>query len=217
MTKYLNIIRNTFNNYDYPVFTITDIRVLLSNTQISPGYLKILINNLLKTKEITKVTKGAYTFHKDSAVVGFAFRPFYYGMEDALSYRNLWTQATNPIVMTTNGAREGLRKLGNSNYIVKRVKPEFFFGFNFIRHYDMWIPVSDSEKTLIDLLYYRHGVRRDALEPLLNTVDKDKLEEYLKAYSRNFRKKILTYLAVEGSSYQRITASSGIPYGHGGI
>ncbi len=194
MTKYLKSIRERFASSNYPVFTSTDIRVL-GRKRISNMYLKLMINKLLKTGEIWRVAKGVYTFHKDMAVIGFAFRPFYYGMEDALSYRKLWTQATNPMIMTTNGVREGLRKLDDSNYMVKRVKPDLFFGFDFMRHYDMWIPVSDYEKTLIDLLYYRRGVPKEAEGPLLSELDKNRLEEYLLHYSNNFRKKVHLYLA----------------------
>ncbi len=194
MTKYIDAIRENFNSNEFPVFTITDMRVFLNGKGISPRYLKLLINHLIKTKEIKRISKGAYTFHDDIALVGFAYKPFYYGMEDALSYRNVWTQATNPIVMTTRGIREGLRKFQGGNYIVKRVKVRLFFGFDFIRHYGMWIPVSDLEKTLIDLIYYRHGIRDDALELLMKGINKRKLNEYLSHYSKNFRKKVNSYL-----------------------
>ena len=198
MTKYINKIRESFDNYDYPVFTLTDTRVLLSNSGISQRYLKALINHLMKTKEIRRITTGTYTFHDDLAVVGFAFRPFYYGLEDALSYRNLWTQETNPIVMTANEVREGPRTLGNANYLVKNVRPGLFFGFDFIRHYDMWLPVSDNEKTFIDLVYYGHGIRNDALDTLMDSLDRKKLDEYLLHYSKGFGKKIYSYLESEG-------------------
>ncbi|MCL4365039.1 MAG: hypothetical protein M1569_01710 [Candidatus Marsarchaeota archaeon] len=190
MTKYLNKLRQHYNNYDYPVFTLTDIRIFLSNDGVSQRYLKIMLNNLIKKKEIIRIAKGVYTFHKDAAVVGFAFRPFYYGLEDALSYRNLWTQNANPTVLTTKNVREGTRKFVESNYTVKRVAPELFFGFDFIKYYEMWLPVSDPEKTLIDLVYYHHGIRDDALEKLSGSLDLQKLEGYLKAYSDNFKRKI---------------------------
>ena len=190
MTKYLNKLRQHYNSYDYPVFTLTDIRVFLSNDGVSQRYLKIMLNNLIKKKEIIHVAKGVYTFHKDAAVVGFAFRPFYYGLEDALSYRNLWTQNTNPIVLTAKNVREGTRKFVESNYAVKRVAPELFFGFDFIKYYEMWLPVSDPEKTLIDLVYYHHGIRADALEKLSVSLDLQKLDGYLKTYSDNLRRKV---------------------------
>jgi len=195
MTKYINNIRKHFNSQDYPVFTLVDMRVFLSNTSISPRYLKIIINNLIKTKEIIRIARGVYTFHKDMAVVGFAFRPFYYGLEDALTYRNLWTQSTNPIVITTNNVREGMRKFAGQNYIVKRTNPVLFFGFGFIKYYDLWIPVSDPEKTLIDLVYYHHDVRDDALVKLLESLNRGRLEEYLKSYSRHFRKKVMDVIS----------------------
>jgi predicted transcriptional regulator of viral defense system len=194
MTKYINKLRKNFATDSFPVFTLTDTRVLLDSEGISRRYLKMLINHLITTKEIRRISRGVYTFHDDIAVVGFAFRPFYYGLEDALSYRNLWTQATNPVVMTTGRAREGLRKFDGANYIVKRVKPSFFFGFNFIKHYEMWLPVSDPEKTLIDLVYYGHGVRDDALANLANAIDTARLDEYLKSYGKVTRKAVYSQL-----------------------
>ncbi|MGI0141946.1 MAG: type IV toxin-antitoxin system AbiEi family antitoxin domain-containing protein [Candidatus Micrarchaeales archaeon] len=194
MTKYIDAIRKEFNNSDFPVFTLTDMKVLLSGKHISPAYLKMLVNHMLKSRTIRRISRGVYTFHNDIAVVGFAYRPFYYGLEDALSYRNLWTQATNPVVVTPNGVREGIRKFGGGNYMVKRVKPKLFFGFNFIRYYDFWIPVSDFEKTLIDLIYYKHGIRKEALKPLAQAIDKARLDEYLKQYSNAFKKKVYAQL-----------------------
>ncbi len=194
MTKYIGLLRDRFNNYDYPVFTLTDVRVLLGRMRISPEYLKIMINHLIKTGEIRRIAKGVYTFHDDIAVVGFAFRPFYYGLEDALTYRNFWTQATNPVILTENPVREGLRKFDSANYVVKRIKPRFFFGFDFIKYYDMWLPVSDAEKTLIDLIYFKHGIIEDALGPLLKSLNKEKLDNYLKHYSAGFRKRLYSYV-----------------------
>ncbi len=194
MTKYINKIRERFGSYDYPVFTITDLRVFLGNTRISQRYLKLLINHLIRRKEITRISRGAYTFHKEMAVVGFAYSPFYYGMEDALSYRNLWTQSANPTIITTRNVRNGLRKFVNSNYMVKQAPTNLFFGFDFIKYYELWIPVSDPEKTLIDLVYYNHDIRVDALEKLADALNRRRLAEYLEHYSKNFRKKVMGIL-----------------------
>jgi predicted transcriptional regulator of viral defense system len=150
----------------------------------------LLVNKTLKNKEIRRVGRGVYTFHDDITVAGFAYRPFYYGMEDALTYRNMWTQMSNPVVMTSLNVREGVRKFDGANYIVKRISPKFFFGFDIIKYYDYWIPVSDNEKTLIDLIYYKHGIRKEVLGPLTTSINKQKLEEYLKQYGSRFRKRV---------------------------
>ncbi|MGA3020860.1 MAG: hypothetical protein ABSD68_02845 [Candidatus Micrarchaeales archaeon] len=194
MTKYVKIIRERFNSLDYPVFTLSDMRVVLGKEGITQRYLKELVSRLIRAKEIHRINKGTYTFYDDTAVVGFAYRPFYYGLEDALSYRNFWTQATNPIVITPNRVREGQRKFGNANYLVRRIKPKLFFGFSFVNHYGFWLPVSDPEKTLIDLVYYRHGVRADAIESLTKAIDRKRLEEYMKKYSKRLRKNVYAQL-----------------------
>lgn len=198
MTKYIGDIRDCFDSDDYPVFTLQDIKVLLGAKHINARYLKLLINHLIGRGEIKRIARGVYTFHDDIAMVGFAFRPFYYGMEDALSYRNLWTQATNPLVMTTLEVREGPRKFGEANYVVKRVKPALFFGFDFIKHYGMWLPVSDPEKTLIDLVYYGHYTEHGDLDALLDAVDKNKLSAYLERYSKSFGKGVYRHLNRQG-------------------
>ncbi|MHB1830458.1 MAG: type IV toxin-antitoxin system AbiEi family antitoxin domain-containing protein [Candidatus Micrarchaeaceae archaeon] len=190
MTKYINDIRENFDDARFPVFTLTDVRVLLSGTSISKRYLKILINHMLRAAEITRISRGIYTFHDNIEVVGFAFRPFYYGLEDALSYLNLWTQSTNPVVMTGLKVREGSRKFKNSSYTVKSMRRDLFFGFNFIRKYDMWIPVSDVEKTLIDLVYYGHDARPVALAAIRKRIDLAKLDEYLSHYGKTTKKKV---------------------------
>ena len=182
MTKYIDSIRKEFNSPSFPVFTLRDVRVLLNGSRISPRYLKVLVNGLIKRREILRIASGVYTFHDELTVVGFAYRPFYYGMEDALSYSNLWNQLANPVVMTANVVREGIRKFDGANYVVKRIAPRFFFGFNFIRHYEVWMPVSDPEKTLIDMVYFRHHIDDGVRAALRKSLDRAKLSGYLDTY-----------------------------------
>ena len=67
------------------------------------------------------MAKGVYTFHNDITVVGFAFKPFYYGLENALTILKLWDQNTNPVVITWKNVRAGERKFGDGNYLVQRL------------------------------------------------------------------------------------------------
>ena len=50
--------------------------------------------------------------------------------------------------------------------------------------------MSDREKTLIDLLYYGHGIREEALDALVEGINEERLDEYLKSYGRAFRKRV---------------------------
>jgi predicted transcriptional regulator of viral defense system len=60
------------------------------------------MSNLIKEKKIHKITNGKYTFQEEIMCVGFAFSPFYYGLQEALSLHNLHEQETNAIIITTN-------------------------------------------------------------------------------------------------------------------
>lgn len=175
--KYMASFKERFQSY--PVFTINDARVLLGSMGASKEYTYTLLHNLRKSREIVKITRGIYTFQKDLSVVGFAFRPFYYGLQDALSWRNAWEQETSPVIITPRKVRSGLRTFLGRNYLVRRIDRSMFFGLDTIKAGDSWIPVSDPEKTLIDFVYFKEHLPRNALEELLQMVSITVLEGYL--------------------------------------
>lgn len=189
--KYLGFVRKNFDDPKFPVFTIGDLRASLGLMGIGNAYLLRILNYLSRRGEITRVGRGVYTFHDDITVVGFAYEPFYYGLENALTLRKFWDQNTNPIVVTWRDVRRGVRRFGDGSYTVKHLDKRLFFGHELVRYYDLWIPVSDAEKTLIDLVYFRHQISEDALALLRKSIDRKKLDAYLKRYSRIVRKRVL--------------------------
>ena len=188
--KYISYVREHFKDPGFPVVRLYEIRTALKPKGIGDGYLKRMINYLLGRGELKRITSGVYTLHDDIMVVGFAFQPFYYGLESALTIRKLWEQGANPVVMTTRKVRQGMRALDNSNYLVKRVSRRLFFGYELVRYYDFWIPVSDIEKTLIDLVYSGHHVRADVIAQIRLNADRARLRKYLEAYNKSIRDKV---------------------------
>jgi len=176
--KYINAVREHFAFR--PVFRIQDVKVLLNKQGPSDAYIYLLVHNLAKCGEIKRLTRGIYTFRKEAEVTGFAFSPFYYGLQDALSFRKLWEQETNSIVITPRRVRSGQRTIGGARTIVRRIDRRMFFGFDTIRFHDLYLPVSDVEKTLIDFLYFREPLRKDVLETMRGQIRKDVLKSYLK-------------------------------------
>ena len=63
---------------------------------------------------------------------GFGFSPFYYGLEDALSLRNVWEQETNPVIITPRTVRVGIRKFEGRHFVVRRIDRSMFFGYTFV-------------------------------------------------------------------------------------
>ena len=153
-----------------------------------------MLHNLEKKGEVYRITSGIYTFQEDIRVVGFAFRPFYYGLEDALYLRGLLEQGSNPVIISTRKVRSGLRSFRGRNYVIHRIGSRHFFGFELIRSGDMWIPVSDVEKTLLDLIYFRHYIQDDSLKGIMRLISKDKIERYLKRYDLRFANKVRLFL-----------------------
>lgn len=176
--KYLKEVRERFKKA--PAFTITDLRVFLGRKGISREYLHLLVHNLLAKGELKRISRGNYTFRTESEVVGFGFRPFYYGLQDALSLRNLWEQETNPVVITPRKVRSGVRDFDGANYVIRRVGRSMFFGFETIKYGDFWIPVSDVEKTLIDFVYFRQPLGRETVEEIKKRLNEKRLSAYLK-------------------------------------
>lgn len=192
--KYIKYVREHFNDPRFPVVRLSDLRTALKLKGISDSYLKRLVNHMTSSGELKRITRGVYTLHDDITVVGFAFSPFYYGLENALTIRKLWEQGTNPIVITSRTVREGARKFGSSNYVVRRIDRKLLFGYDLVKYYDSWIPVSDYEKTFLDLVYFGHNIRNDILDALKRKISKKRLKIYLKNYPPGFRSGALDIL-----------------------
>jgi predicted transcriptional regulator of viral defense system len=111
-----------------------------------------------------------------------------------MSLHNLWEQETNPIIITVRKVRTGVREVLGQNVWVRRISPRYFFGYNYLTSGEFLLPVSDLEKTLIDMIYFGEA-RGDIIERFRGRVNRRKLEGYLKRYRDDFRKKTLRILS----------------------
>ncbi|MBI5226976.1 type IV toxin-antitoxin system AbiEi family antitoxin domain-containing protein [Candidatus Micrarchaeota archaeon] len=191
--KYLSLFREAFR--DRQTFTIADVLHVLSKKGISDEYTYVLINHLTKKGEIKKIKRGVYTFKSDLTVVGFAYSPFYYGLAEALSLRKLSDQEVNPIVITCRKVRTGTKNFLGNNYLVKKFDRKLFFGFEMIKYYDFWIPVSNLEKTLIDFVYFRQKLSKETIKELKKQLRNDVLKSYLKKVPKWVKVRVSALLA----------------------
>ena len=153
-------------------------------------YAQLLLNLLMRNGEIRRVTKGYYTVHEDPSLLVYCLKPAYLGLQDAMSFHNLWEQETNPIILTARKVRTGTRNVLGGNAIVRRISPRHFFGYEHLRQGDLLLPVSDIEKTFIDMAYFRE-IRKDMLPEFRRKMDRKKLKAYLKKYDRRFAGRVL--------------------------
>ncbi len=169
------------------IFSFKDAQRFLNKMGASNAYVKVFIHNQMKRHGLKKVGKGRYTFSNNDAIVGFAFGPFYYGMEYALTIHKLWTQMANPVVVTTTKAVPGIRDSMGNTIVVRRISERMFFGIEWVDYNGVFVPVSDAEKTLIDFAYYRIALNKEDLKNLINACDKKKLAKYAKRCSSRVR------------------------------
>jgi predicted transcriptional regulator of viral defense system len=189
--KYLNKIRELFQKS--PLVTISSLKRILGREK---GYIHVMLNNLVRKGEIFRVTRGKYSQHDDPTVAVYCFQPSYLGLQNALSIHNLWEQETNIIILTTQTVREGLRKCMGSRILLKRIPPALFFGVEYKQYGNFYVPVSDIEKTFLDLLYFRQLTGRQLISHFRKKLDRDKLNTYLSKYEQNFQKEVRKLLKI---------------------
>lgn len=174
-----------------PVANMRDFRMIIKN----PDYSRLLLHNLEKTGKIWRITRGFYSLYNDPSLAVFCFRPAYIGMQDALSVHDLWEQETNTIIITQKKARPGIRKIMDSNVVIHRLDKKYFFGYELTKQGDFFLPVSDKEKTLIDLIYFNEIPDKNVLKRIRRVLDNKKLDSYLKHYPAKFRNRVLKAVA----------------------
>ncbi|MEK6951857.1 MAG: hypothetical protein AABX29_02475 [Nanoarchaeota archaeon] len=189
--KYITDIRKFFEKNK--VVDINSLRKFISGKK--NNYVHLLISNMIKKGEIKRITKGYYTLYEDYTLAVFCFKPSYLGLESALSIHNLWEQETNPVIITTNSIRQGTRKVFGNNILLKRITSKYFFGVEYVKEGDLYVPVSDIEKTFIDMVYFRKGMDKELLSSFKKKIDAEKLKDYLRKYSKKISNMVLKKLS----------------------
>jgi predicted transcriptional regulator of viral defense system len=185
--KYVDKIREYLRRT--PVANIGSISALTPSRE----YAYIIVDHLLKRGEIKRITRGYYSVYEEPSLLVYCMRPAYIGLQDAMSFHNLWEQETNPVIITARKVRPGVREVLGQNVWVRRISPEHLFGYDYLTSGDFLLPVSDLEKTLIDMVYFQE-MRGDMAGGFNKKVSRQKLDGYLKKYGSNFRKKVVEIL-----------------------
>ncbi len=176
--------------------------VIVTNNSISriigkkknKNYTKRIINYLIKKGDIKRITKGYYTNRNDNSISVLCFQPAYLGLQDALSFYDLWEQETIPVIITTKNIRIGIRKILGKNVLLRKIDKRYFFGYEYHEYDNLALPYSDIEKTFIDLIYFKQSLDKEVIKNIKKKIDTKKLNLYLKKYPKRFRKKVERYL-----------------------
>ena len=179
------------------VVSYKSIEKIVKSKKKTKQYPKQLVRNLLLSGKIKKLTKGFYTIFDDPSLAVFCFKPAYLGLQDALSFHNLWEQETIPIIITSNKARQGIRKILGSNVLIRRIDKKYFFGLDYFPQNNFCMPYSDIEKTFIDLIYFNKKLDKEIVEEIKKKISIKKLNAYLKVYPEKIKKKVLNSLSTQ--------------------
>ena len=185
-SKHIEKIRALFKKS--PVIDFQSIKRTIGSG--NDNYAKLLINNLLKSKEINKIAKGKYSLNEDPSLFVLCYNRSYLGLQSALSFHGLWEQETIPVVITPRKIRQGLRNVSGMNVLVRRIKKEYAFGFEFYNDGGVYLPYSYIEKTFIDMIVFNQFMDEDVLKQFKRRIGKNKLKKHLNKYPEKIRKRI---------------------------
>ncbi len=184
----MTIVNDITNHFaSYPVFTYRDVVLYLRNNKKRTEHPARILSHMKSAGRLYTVRKGVYTFKLDDAISGFAYAPFYYGLLSALTMRDLWTQNSRPDIMTIKKVRRSRVHIfedKNDVIFLHHIPTKYFFGFDIIKYGELKVPVSDPEKTLVDLFYYKITLSIQNYGELLKVVNRKKLNGYLKLYDK---------------------------------
>ena len=190
--KYLKDIENLFKKS--PVVNAKSIKNIVNKKKNVKQYTKQLIRNLILKGRIKRITKGFYTSQDNLSVAVFCFKPSYLGLQDALSFHNLWEQETIPVIISARKIRQGIRNMVGNNVLIRRINKKYLFGFDYYNDGGIYLPYSDIEKTLIDMIYFNEKLNKETLNNIKEKINMKKMNLYLKVYPKKFREEILNIL-----------------------
>jgi len=179
-TKYMETVSMLSKK---PVFTLKD----MVAHGIPATYVRRLADYLVKKRKISRVERGKFTVFSDPITVApFLVFPSYLSMTTALHLRGAILQVPHIIQVATTGRRKNkIIEIIGARVEHFKLKRALFFGYTYIDHEGVKIPVADAEKAIVDLAYF-------GFEPegeLSVEVDQKKLEEYTQLVGKTAVKK----------------------------
>lgn len=183
--KVLDFFRKT------PVASILSVRKIVGEKST---YVYLLLNKMVAQGKLHRLTRGMYSLTDDPTLAVFCFKPAYLGLQEALGIHNLWEQETNAVILTTKTVREGPRLVSGSTVLLKRIPPQLFFGIEYQQYWDFYLPVSDVEKTFLDLIYFRQHIDKELLHQFRRRINRKTLKKYLAYYDPALRKEVQRFI-----------------------
>ena len=192
--KYLAEVLGLFQRS--PVVSYTSVSNIIKTRKARSQNTKQCIRRLVSSGKVKRLAKGYYTRYSDPSLIVFCFKPSYLGLQNSLSFHNLWEQETIPVILTASKIRQGVREVMGVNVLLRRMEKKYLFGFDYYKDGDFWLPYSDKEKTLIDMVYFKERLSKEAIKSFAKAINKNKLMQYLKHYPKRIKRAVLGYVNI---------------------
>lgn len=150
---------------------------------VGRNYAKVLIHNLRRKGQVIELLKGVYSFKKSPYMMVKALPRAYVGLGSAAFLHGAWNQVTAVTILSpdvSRAARHGVREVAGFKVVLRKISSKMYFGYEYryLEDLEEWIRVSNPEKTLIDLIYFKYPAN-DIIPRLLEMVDVDRIREYI--------------------------------------
>jgi predicted transcriptional regulator of viral defense system len=153
-------------------------------SKVGKGYAKVLLYNLKEKGLVIELVKGVYTFKKSPYMLTKAVPKSYVGLGSAAFLHDLWEQVSRITILSPYAslkARVGEREISGFKVVLRKISEKMFFGYElkYMEEIGEWIKVSDPEKTLIDIIYFKYPFKADIASKLLEAINEKKIMEYI--------------------------------------
>ena len=192
---------------DSPYFSIENLKFI---SEVSSGYLKIILYRLLKKGYIIRLKKGIYVsknFINDvknknllspylEFMAGKIYQPSYLSLDYILSENEILTEMPKNFTLVS-AKKTNILTNNFGNFIYHKIKKSLFIGFKIKKIDNFLISKATKAKALFDFLYLRKNLITD--ETYLNELRLN-LDHFNKSDKLEFNK----YISIEGSKKMQI-------------
>lgn len=173
-----------------PVFSFDDIFKLFPGENTAK--LRVQLSHWTSQGKLTRLRRGLYCLSeaefKDPFVLSeLIYSPSYISLESALNFYGMIPDIPNSITaVSTNSPRVFNNRFGNFTY--RKLKGDYFFGFNKIEVDAYFYLIACPEKALLDYVYYKfRGIYSKEVSEMRLTFPSDFSFKKLKQQSSVFK------------------------------
>ena len=169
---------------------------------------------------ITDISSLGYSDTSDYVIAQTLNDQSYISFENALQYRSMFDQRLASVDSVTEGRTRSYEVENNKVYRFSHIKRELYFGFEQVRIEGRLLNIAETEKALLDMLYFRSNAATtslvlEKLRDYRHQIDFKRLKYYAKRYSLTIVREVgvlLDTLGIDTEDLHKIASVKGNTY-----